>query len=249
MMYLYLISQLILMNYQIPTAASTKYLDSKTIVIQIDPNLISKSINVGLNSSKITDALVFIPGLNSTINCPLWYFQQNVSLHQKWIVGDDKKKVPLTNIDKLDKVIITYKKNGNEILLKLPDIIEFNLLRYFKLEVCHNLNNYKEFECSSLICLLANVENNTVYPNFTFNNKNPKAGDFVVLSENTLLPVTQQSLIHIKHWALYLGNNQYLSKFGKSTKSLDGLVSIMTLKRMMHLYKCKFSYVAIQKVK
>jgi len=48
----------------------------------------------------------------------------------------------------------------------------------------------------------------------------------------------------IKHWALYLGDDIYLSKFGRSGEGTQSLVEITNLDGMMALYDCQHVFIA-----
>lgn len=75
-------------------------------------------------------------------------------------------------------------------------------------------------------------------PPWDYKEISPSVGDIVVLSADKNIPDS------IKHWALSLGKDMYLSKFGRSGEGSDSQVTIMNLEGMMLLYDCKCCYVA-----
>lgn len=66
----------------------------------------------------------------------------------------------------------------------------------------------------------------------------PIVGEIVVLANKNSLPDS------IKHWAIYLGDNQYLSKFGRSGEGASSLITIMDLEGMIYLYESTLIYIA-----
>jgi hypothetical protein len=52
----------------------------------------------------------------------------------------------------------------------------------------------------------------------------------------------------IKHWVMYLGDDLYLSKFGRSGEGTESHVMVMNLEGMKFLYNCKKNYTAKPKL-
>ncbi len=223
------------------TNRSTNFSDQETLVLQILPQETSGIIRVNGKEALRTYAEVYIPNSKPglTISCPLNYFQDSVSLLEKWIIYDSSDTINLDGIDNLNKVIVTIKINDEERIIPIPINYSKRLLDYFKLDILNNPDSYRRFDCYALNCLLANVKINDITPEFEYIKKNLEVGDFIVLVPNDhILPDS------IKHWALYLEDNLYLSKFGKSGEGKQSHLAIMDLEGMMTLYKCDISYVA-----
>lgn len=222
---------------------STDFPYNETIILQILPENEWGYVQIKGKKAPKTFASVFIPkSEKGYYNCPLNYFQNSVSLTEKWIINDNtQKKIVLNNINNLKRVIITIKTNDKEKKVKIPMSISERLLDYFKLGVNLNPEKFKGFDCYAFVSFLANVRYNPKCPDFEYYEKSPRKGDIVGLANNHNLPDS------IQHWALYLGNNQYISKFGKTGEGAECLVHILTLEGMNTLYDCEFLYVATPK--
>ena len=182
---------------------STIFSDDETIVLQIFPKVLCGNMQINGKEAPRICASVFIPDIlkRSTISCPLNYFQDNVSLAEKWIINDSSQKIMLNNIDKLKRVIITIKTNDNENELTISANYSSRLLDYFKLDVNLNPRKYRGFDCYAFICFLANINYFPRNPEFEYIEKIPNNGNFIILTNGRYLPNS------IKHWALYLGEN------------------------------------------
>lgn len=222
---------------------TSSHCNSARLVLQIVPDLPCGQMEVdGRVAPRIT-GMVYIPKTAPYyIHCPLNYFQESASLSGKWILDDKHNKLKLEFIDNLNEVIITQLVNNNESIINIPSDYNKRLFKYFKLDICHNTNNFKGFDCYAFISLIANVKYFPKSPEFTYEKKEPSVGDFIVLTVNDSLPDS------IKHWALYLGNNRYLSKFGRSGEGAQSLLEIMDLKSMKTLYQCEFMFIAKPKI-
>lgn len=218
---------------------TTSYSNLNTLVLQITPDIKAGNATMfGLEYQR-TAAWIIIPETNSRyIHCPLNYFQESASLPGKWILNDINNRITFDSTSNLNKVIITEFKNGVEQLISIPANFNTRLFDYFKFDICHNLYAYKGFDCYAFICLITNVKYFPQNPYFTYEDKEPDIGDAVVLTQNNALPES------IMHWALYLGNDYYLSKFGESGKGASSLLTVMDLKGMCFLYKCNKVFVA-----
>lgn len=222
---------------------TSSYSNTSRLVLQIIPELQCGLTQVGDQQASRTAAMVFIPKTNPYyIHCPLNYFQESASLIGKWIVDDKNNKFNLEFIDNLNEVIITEVVNGVENIINIPTQYNKRLLNYFKLDICHNLAPFIGFDCYAFISLIANVKYFPKNPEFNYEEKEPVKGDFIVLADNDSLPDS------IKHWALYLGNDRYLSKFGRSGEGAHSLLEVMNLNGMKTLYKSKFVFVANPKI-
>jgi hypothetical protein len=218
----------------------TNFSTTENIVLQICPQELAGETTVNGKKYKRTAAFIFLPDSNpgTTISCPLNYFQDSCSIPGKWIKNDSGQKLKLANIDKLRKVILTQKVDGVETEVSLSDNVSKRLFQYFSLDIENNLDKYHGFDCYALQSLLSDVKMYPPSPPFAYKATSPNVGDIVVLSEDKNIPNS------IKHWALSLGKDMYLSKFGRSGEGADSQVTIMNLEGMMLLYDCKCCYVA-----
>lgn len=233
-------------NNQLPLEESTSFSAPETIVLQILTDVRIGKTTVNGKEAYNTCGYVFIPKPDNPgyyISCPLKYFQQSVSLPEKWILDDSGNKIHLNNTDKFTKVIITKKINGKEEIIDLPEEYSGRIMNYFNLDIPHNDQKYKGFDCYAFASLIVNVKYYPLSPDFEYQDKLPKTGDVVVLANGTDLPES------IMHWAIFLGDNQYLSKFGRSGEGAESLLTIMDLEGMKMLYNCKLKYVALPKAK
>ena len=222
---------------------TSSYSNPSRLVLQIIPELQCGLTQVGDQQASRTAVMVFIPKTNSFyISCPLNYFQERVSLTRKWILDDKNNKINLEFINNLNKVIITEAVNGVENIINIPTHYNKRLLNYFKLDICHNSAAFIGFDCYAFISLIANVKYFPKNPEFNYEEKEPTKGDFIVLADSDSLPDS------IKHWALYLGSDRYLSKLGRSGEGAQSLLEVMDLNGMKTLYKSKFVFVANPKV-
>lgn len=233
-------------NNQSPPEMTTSFSTPETLVLQILPEVRIGTTTVNGKQAYNTWGNVFIPKPDNPgyyIHCPLHYFQQSVSLPEKWILDDYGNRIHLSNTDKLTKVIITKKTNGKEQVIDLPEEYLARIMNYFNLDIPHNDLKYKGFDCYAFASSIANVKYYPLSPDFEYQDKSPKIGDVVVLTNGNDLPES------IKHWAIFLGDNQYLSKFGRSGEGTESLLTIMDLEGMKQLYDCKLDYVALPKAK
>lgn len=220
---------------------STQYSRPGTLVLQIFPGNKMGEVQVGERKAQSTFAIIYIPNPNlseGTISCPLTYFQENASISGGWIIDDNGRKVALTTLLGLDKIIITKKVGVIEEKINLSEKYCSNLLKYFLLEVPHFPNLYFEYDCYAFISVITDIEFNKLHPPFKYESRSLQLGDIVVLSSAGQLPNS------IKHWAIFLGENLYLSKFGMSGHGASALVDVMDLKGMLDLYECNNIYVA-----
>lgn len=218
----------------------SSYCNPKQLVLQIIPELPSDMVNIDNLQFPAVAAFIHIPEAPPHyISSPLRYFQKNASLSERWILDDKQnKKMELEFIDDVHEVIITKLINGAESIIKIPFVYNKRLLSYFNLDICHNLSLYKGFCCYAFISLIADVKYFPENPEFEYEKKEPVIGDVIVLAENDSLPNS------IKHWALFLGDGYYLSKFGKSGYGTQSLLNIMSIDGMKTLYRSNCVFVA-----
>lgn len=223
---------------------STNFSAPDCIVLQICTQEIAGETIVNGKSYRRTAAFIFLPNSKpgTTISCPLNYFQESCSIPEKWIQNDQGVRIPLTNIDKLSKVIITKKSNAVEEKIQISDSITTRLFNYFKLDVDHNPELFKGFDCYAFQSLLGNVIFFPTSPSWDYKDVKPEIGNCIVLATDEKLPES------IQHWAVYLGDDLYLSKFGRGGEGAQAQVTVMSLEGMKYLYDCKKMYVAYTKL-
>jgi len=212
--------------------------DPKTLVLKIRPELKFGQIQYNGKMAQSIVAYVCMPYLDKPL-CSLEYFQENASLSEKWIntVSGDKQK--LEHIDELRKVVIIIINQGKVEICELPDEYGIRLLDYFKLDICHNSDRFEGFDCYAFVSLLVNVKYFLLKPGFDYLDEQAKVGDIVVIARDPDdLPCS------IKHWALYLGDDIYLSKIGQSGKGAQSLVEVTRINGMKTLYDCEHVFIA-----
>jgi len=229
-----------------PESMSTSYSSPAALVLQILPDKKIGKTTVNGKEAYRSYALIFIPNpdiTGSTISCPLNYFQESASLPENWILNDSGQKINISNANKFKSVILTKKVNGQEEIIDLPDEYSERILNYFYLDVPHNEQKFKGYDCYAFVSSISNVKYYPLKPDFEYQDRQPNLGDIVVLASGNNLPES------IKHWAIYLGDNQYLSKFGRSGEKASSLITVMDLEGMKELYDCSLIYVAFPKPK
>lgn len=210
-----------------------------TGVIQILPHLQCGQIQIhGITAQKIA-AYVVLPNMGSTtISCPINYFQESASLPSKWIMDNIGNKLQLNSLDNLSRFMLTIMTGNAEVVCKIAPSYESRIFEYFMLDITHNESRFAGFDCYAFISFLANVAYCPASPPFEYSSVNPNSGDIVAISDGTTLPNA------IKHWGLYIGDDKYLSKFGKTGMGAQSLVEVVSLSEMKRLYSCSHSFVA-----
>jgi len=223
---------------------STNYSSPETLVLQISPDFEGGMLSIGDKEAHTFQTLVFLPSpinKGSTISCQLSYFQESASLPGGWILNNSNEKIHIPNSANFQKLIVTKKIMQKEIKLELSDNYCIRLLKYFQLDICHK-NNYKDFDCYAFMSFIADVKYFPKNPEFEYFKRTPKVGDVVALTNGNKIPES------ILHWALCLGDNLYLSKFGRSGRGAQAFIESMDLQSMMQLYNCNSVLVAVPKV-
>lgn len=219
---------------------STNFSTTECVVLQICPQELAGETSVNGKKYRRTAAYVFLPGskTETIICCPLNYFQESCSILQKWIENESRQRIRLESLDQLSKIIITKKVDGDETEVCLPEFISKRLFDYFNLDIKNNLFEYKGFDCYAFQSLLSDTKMYPPSPPWIYKDISPGLGDIIVLSTDKNIPDS------IKHWALSLGEDLYLSKFGRSGEGADSQVTIMNLEGMKLLYECQCCYIA-----
>jgi len=219
---------------------STNFSTLENIVLQICPQELSGETTVNGKKYMRTAAFIFLPNSKpgTTISCPLNYFQECCSIKEKWIKDDSVQRIKLESIDKLRKVTITKKVDSIETEICIPELILTKLFEYFSFDINNNLDTYKGFDCYALQSLLYNARLFPPNPPWNYSEKSPSLGNIIAISTDKNVPDS------IKHWALSLGEDLYLSKFGRSGEGAESQVTIMNLEGMKLLYDCKYYFIA-----
>ena len=211
----------------------TQFSSEKKLILQITPEHQAGSMEIGGVAAMRVAAFIFIPKRDGTkIWCPLNYFFDNSSLKGKWIYDESKNKIQLDGIDSLEEVIITIKYGSDEREVDISSRIKTKLLEYFKLDLSIDGAGFEGFDCHAFVCFLCNLKCVPEQPNFKFIKKSPNIGEIVALTINSSTPES------IKHWAVKIDDDLYLSKFGQNGMGAQSHISFMNLEGMFKLYKC-----------
>ena len=215
---------------------NTKFSSSESLVIQINPLADAAEVIVNQRAARRKQVFVYIPRMDGTqIFCPLNYFQDSFSLREQWFYNDAHQKTALDGIDNLREVVISEKKCDLESVVNISDLVKCNLYRYFYEELAKKSG----FDCHAFACFLFDLKCIPEAPCFTWSKREPNIGDVVSLSDDGFIPDS------IKHWAIFLGGDLYLSKFGKSSGSKQPDVEVMDISGMHTLYGTSNLHVAI----
>ncbi len=224
------------MNIQPPTSIHCSF---SSAVIQVLPDLKWGQIQIDDRKAQKIAAYVILPDYGtSTISCPINYFQENASLPDQWIKDDKGKLLQLGNLGNITRFLLTISTATTETICRIPTSYESRLCEYFTLDISHNESLYTGFDCYAFVSFLANTVYSPTSPPFDYSQVAPSTGDIVVISDGTNLPNS------IKHWALCIGDDMYLSKLGKTGMGSQSLVEVLNLNDMKHLYKCTQYFVA-----
>lgn len=213
----------------------TNFSSSESIVIQIHPTSHAGAVTVKGTTVNRKDIWLYIPKQDGTqIFCPFNYFQDSCSLAEEWIYDNDRQKIHLDGISQLRKVIFTTDVSGQEDEITFPEGLSSRLLAYFK----DHFSSSDGFDCHAFVCFLVDTICVPEAPKFSWSEMEPNIGDIVCLSAEGDLPNS------IKHWAIFLGDDMYMSKFGESSGHTDSHVDIMNIENMHSLYQTKNMKVA-----
>jgi hypothetical protein len=222
----------------------SKFCNTKNLVIQITPEQTAGEISIHGKKAHRMISWIFLPKLDGNkIFCPLNYFQDCCSIPEKWILDDTKNKITLDGVENFEQVIISLKKGDSESEINIPKIINSRLLDYFNLGLSLDGEGFEGFDCHAFVCYLLNIRCVPEKPNFYFSDHDIEIGDIIVLCDDTDLPNS------VKHWALKLDDDAYISKFGQTGNGSDAHVAVMDLDGMMKLFDSSVAYRAVPKEK
>lgn len=211
-------------------------------VIQIHSgNTAGEIMIAGRRGDKIA-AWMILPGDVGTLACPLNYFQERASLRGGWITSDDGQRIVLQRAAGLDSVTVTILENGRESECGLPDQQERALLNYFMMDIAHNEAGYAGFDCYAFVSFLTNSAFRPESPPFEYVERHARAGEIIAVTNGPNLPES------IKHWALCVGQDLFISKFGNTGDGAQALVETTGKQAMLSLYSCDRALVAKKKV-
>jgi len=210
-----------------------------TAVIQILPHLQCGQMAINSRTAQKIAAYVVLPNTGgTTISCPINYFQESASLPGKWIRDDSGKKIHLNSLGSISRFLLTISSASTESICRIAASYESRIYEYFMLDISHNESCFTGFDCYAFVSFLANAAYCPTSPPFDYSSVGPNAGDIVAISDGAGLPDS------IKHWALCIGNDKYLSKFGSTGMGAQSLVEAMDLGGMKRLYSCSHCFVA-----
>lgn len=222
---------------------ATKFSNATRLVLQVNPVSHIGGVKIEGRIRPRVEAGVFIPkdGDGNFIWCPFNYFQEHASLKDKYIKDDSNNKMALEYVDSLKEVIVTKAQIGHETEIPLSADYKRKLLEYLKFDIQHYTQAFQGFDCYAFVSLLSDVKFFPSSPEFNYEPNEPTIGDIIVLAKSKDLPDS------IQHWVLYLGNDCYLSKFGKSDGTASSLLEVMNLDGMKYLYEASYHFVATPK--
>jgi len=210
-------------------------------VIQIVPGIPAGRIKYAGRSCRRLTSSMILPGAAGTIACPLPYFQRRASMSQGWIATDDGRRLHLGHVAGLDSVAVTIVENGLESESRLPVRQADALLAYFRMDVPRHEASYDGFDCYAFVSLLTDSVLKPEDPPFDFEEGALKAGDVVVVARGPELPHG------IRHWALCVGEDVFISKFGRTGDGAQALVEATDGQAMLSLYDCDRMLIARRK--
>jgi hypothetical protein len=181
---------------------------------------------------------MILPGDGGTITCSLSYFQRRASLPGRWIARENGQRIPLRRLGELEAVTISIVENGLESECRLPDAQARALLGYFMMDIDRNEAGYRGFDCYAFVSLLTDSMLRPEAPPFEYEERDAKVGDVVVAANGPDLPGS------IKHWALCVGENLFISKFGATGLDAQALVETTDRAAILSLYDCDRMLVA-----
>jgi hypothetical protein len=199
-------------------------------VIQLVPGNPAGQINYAGRSCRRIEAWMILPGERGTIASPLNYFQRRASLPEGWIAAEDGEPIPLWNVAGLEAVAVTVVEEGGERECGLPEFETAALLRYFMMDIPRHEPSYVGFDCYAFVSCLSNALYRPEDPPFAFEDGVPQAGDRIVVASGAHLPGA------IRHWALCVGPDIFISKFGKTGDGAQALLEATDMQAMLSLY-------------
>jgi len=210
-------------------------------VIQIATGVTAGRIKYsGRRCDRIASWMI-LPGIGGTISCSLSYFQRRASLPERWIARGNAQRLPLERVGELEAVTIGLLENGIESECRLPDAQARALLSYFMMDVGRDPEGHYGFDCYAFVSLLTDSVHRPEAPPFDYEAREARVGDVVVAARGPHLPGG------IRHWALSLGNDLFLSKFGKSGQGAQALLETTDGQALLSLYDCDHMLVATRR--
>ena len=220
---------------------TSRFCDATTTVIQIHSGVYCGQIAVADRRARRMASWMILPGANGTLACPLNYFQEHASLPEGWIADDKGKRIDLGDARQIVSMTVTVTENSRESECALAENLKTNLLSYFMMDIVHNERRYNGFDCHAFVSLLTNTEFRAAAPPFHYEQRNATAGDIVALSDGPALPNS------IKHWALCVGDNHFISKFGRAGNGAQALLETTDQEAMLSLYECNRVLIATRR--
>ena len=207
-------------------------------VVQIAPGAKAGKIKYSDRRCDRLASWMILSGDGGTIACSLSYFQRRASLPGRWIARDNGQRIPLPRAGELEAVTISIVENGLESECRLPHAQARALLRYFMMDIGRNEAGYRGFDCYAFVSLLTDSVLRPEAPPFEFEERDATAGDVVAAANGPDLPGD------IRHWALCVGEDLFISKFGATGHDAQALVEITDKAAMLSLYDCHRMLVA-----
>ena len=211
-------------------------------MIQIAPGIEAGVIKFSERRCPRIAAWMILPGEGGTIACSLGYFQRRASLRNQWIDGEGGRSIELSSVGGLGGVVVSVVKDGVETECRLPEGQAGALLRYFMMDVGNDAAAYEGFDCYAFASLMTDSLFMPDAPPFDFEDRPAKPGEIVVAANGPELPGS------IRHWALCVGDDAYLSKLGQTGQGAQALLDITDRQGMLTLYECDRTFVATRRM-
>ena len=216
---------------------TSSFCNSASAVIQIHPAVCVGQIVVDDRRAAKIASYMILPKESGTIACPLNYFQEHASFREGWINDDSGHRTALNHVGGLTGVTVTVLRDGRESDCGLSDDLKRRLLGYFQMDMVHD-DRHRSFDCYAFVSFLTNSAFTPKAPPFEYEDRRPSVGEIVALTKDAELPDS------IRHWALCVGEDLFVSKFGKSGDGAQALVEITNEQAMLALYDCGHALVA-----
>ena len=100
------------------------------------------------------------------------------------------------------------------------------------MDIGRNEAGYVGFDCYAFVSFLTNSAFRPENPPFEYHEGCARVGDIVAVANGPNLPDS------IKHWAMCVGDDLFLSKFGKTRYGAQAFVETTQRQAMLSLYDC-----------
>ena len=222
-------------------ARTSAFCTSAKAVIQVVPGLTAGQLRYAHRRCWRIASWMILPGDRGTIACPLNYFQHRASLRGRWLDRLNGQRLELRGVGALEAVTISVIAHGVEREVALPGGQAAAILEYFLMDIRRDEAGYHGFDCYAFVSLVTNTLYDPSSPPFDYEARPATPGDVVVFARGSDLPHG------IRHWALCVGENLFLSKFGQAGHGAHALLETTDAEAIVTLYECDRFLVARRK--